>query len=171
MKALSLLLVFLLWGCQATNAPEVESPTLTPPVAPIPQVVEVVEVRPEPIVIAPSKPRFVIETIMNLAPATLLNILGNPSLKRKEKDVRVWLYKNKECVLHLYFYPNENGDFRLDYVETTGVDLSADNPTVSPNACLTSHVIPEMNGPDIIEGPESSSSDTDTDPQPDKSGN
>lgn len=94
----------------------------------------------EPVEVVPPKPRFVMENIMNLAPGTLRNILGKASLVRKEKDVEVWLYQNQECTLHLYFYPNENDDMRLDYVETSGLGLSSENPTVSPNACLDSHV-------------------------------
>lgn len=133
MRKACFLLTLLLAGCQ-TDSP----PVVSPP----PPVVEVVDVIVEPVIAEPAKPRFIIENIMNLAPDTLQNILGEPSLKRMEKHVRVWLYKNGECILHLYFYPNDNGDFRLDYVETSAVDLSADNPTVSPNACLDSHVRP-----------------------------
>ena len=66
--------------------------------------------------------------------------------------------------LHLYYYPSDNGDFRLDYVETMAADMTADNPTVSPNACLSSHVTP-------IEGPQPSFPDMGTDLQLDRLGN
>ncbi len=145
--------VLLLGGCQATNTPPVEQ---TPPPEVVPEQVmpEVAPVKP-----SPSKPRFIIDNIMNLAPETIRNILGQAALIRKEKNVRVWLYRNSECRLHLYFYPDDNGDFRLNYVETTAVDISAANPTVSPNACLDSFVIPDQ---------QPSYPDTDTDPQPDR---
>lgn len=149
--------VILLAGCQAENVPVEQAPP-PPPIEVVAVIVEVV------IPAAPPTPRFVIDNIMNLAPDTVQNILGEPSLNRAEKDVRVWLYKNSECILHLYFYPNDNGDFRLDYVETMAVDLSADNPTVSPNACLDSHVIPTGD-------PQPSYPGTNTDPQLDKLGN
>ena len=166
MRALIFLLVILLSGCQTADLPEPQaSPrpefvteSVTEPVRE--QVVEVV-------VEEPLKPHFILENIMNLAPDTLQNILGKPSLKRVERDARVWLYRNDECVLHLYFYPDDNGDFRLDYVETAAADMTADNPTVSPGACLDSHVASE----DIIGDPQPSSADKDTGPQPDRSDN
>ncbi len=159
MRKSGFLLLILLQGCQDAAVPV--EPTPPPP----PPVIEEVEIIPEPVIPEPPKPRFIIENIMNLTPDTLQNILGEPSLKRTEKDVRVWLYKNSECVLHLYFYPNDNGDFRLDYVETGAVDINADNPTVSPNACLDSHLIPE----EIIGDPQPSYPGTDTGLQPDRS--
>lgn len=161
MRIISILLVILVGGCQAAKEPEVQAP---PPPEPV---VEKVVIVVESVVEEPPKPRFVIDNIMNLAPDTLKNILGEPSLKRKERDARVWLFSNHECLLHLYFYPNDNGDFRLDYVETAAVDLTADNPTVSPNACLDSHVIPE----EPTEAPQPSSLGTDINPQPDRSDN
>ena len=140
-------------GCQAGGALEDQAP-------PAPIIAEE-PVLAEPVIILPPKPRFVIDNIMNLAPDTLENILGTPSLKRTEKDVRVWLYQNAECILHLYFYPNENGDFRLDYVEAAAADLTSDNPTVSANACLDSFVVATGDQP-------LSSLGTDTGPQPDR---
>lgn len=144
-KAGFLPLLLLLMGCQG----EIIAPVVqTPP----PPVTQQVEVMVEPMIPAPPKPRFVIENIMNLAPDTLRNILGKPSLRRMEKDARVWLYRNSECILHLYFYPDDNGDFRLDYVNTSALDSDADNPTVSPNACLDSHVIPTEDPPPSYPG-------------------
>lgn len=140
MRFIFLFLVMLLGGCQMENTAELQVPPVSEPIIEAP-VVEV-EQRPQ----VSLKPRFVIESIMGLAQDTLQNILGEPSLKRHERDVRVWMYRNEECVLHLYFYSNENGDFRLDYVEAGAVDLSADNPTVSSEACLDSHVVPAQLG-------------------------
>tara|TARA_R110002073_G_scaffold198780_3_gene357958 strand:+ start:5905 stop:6345 length:441 start_codon:yes stop_codon:yes gene_type:complete len=124
--------VGFLAACQKASAPVVE----TAPPAPV-----VIEAQtPPPVEIAP-EPRFVIDNIMNLARGTLRDILGDASLVRKEKDAEVWLYRNDHCVMHLYFYPNDNDDYRLEYVNTRGVGLSLDNPTVSPNACLDSHLL------------------------------
>jgi len=154
--------VLVLAGCQNASVPVEQAP---PPES---VVQEVVEEAPAPVVVAPPKPHIVIDTILNLAPDTLRNILGNPSLTRREKQAEVWLYRNPECVLHLYFYPNENGDFRLDYVETSGARLSADNPTVSPNACLESHVMEGGPTLEITPDPQPSYPDSDTDPLPDR---
>jgi len=144
--------VLLLSGCQATNTPPVEQ-------APVSESLPVTVPKVVPVAPPPPKPRFIIDNIMNLAPETIRNILGQAALIRKEKNARVWLYRNSECRLHLYFYPDDNGDFRLNYVETTAVDISAANPTVSPNACLDSFVIPDQ---------QPSYPDTGTDPLPDR---
>ncbi len=158
-RGILLIPLILLTGCLAKNEATEQIP---PPVQETVAVIE--EPVAEEVVESPPAPRFIIENIMNLTPDTLQNILGEPSLKRAEHDVRVWLYHNSQCVLHLYFYPDDNGDFRLDYVATEAVDPAADNPTVSPNACLDSHVI--STGDPLPSYP-----DTDKGLQPDRSGN
>ncbi|PCI51682.1 MAG: hypothetical protein COB49_01100 [Alphaproteobacteria bacterium] len=160
MREICILAVILLAGCQGDPVPVEQAP---PVIEPVEVIIEEVEVLTEPVVPEPPKPLFVMANIINLAPGTLQNILGEPSLKRVEKGARVWLYKNSECVMHLYFYPDENGDFRLDYVATAAADQTADNPTVSANACLDSHVI-------VTEDPQPSYPGTNTDLQPDRSG-
>lgn len=156
MRKISFLLSLLLVGCQATQAPVIETP--------LPEPVAVEEVTPEPVIVEPPKPKFIMANIMNLAPGTVQNILGVPLLKRKDKNVQVWLYRNSECILNLYFYPDENNDLKLDYVDTDAVGLTVKNPTVSPNACLNSHIL-ETEEPST-EAPEPSSADKNTDPQP-----
>lgn len=158
MRKVYFFLVILLGGCQVQIAPVEQNPPVSSPA------MEEMEVIEESVIPEPPKPRFVIENIMGLAPDTLQNILGVPSLRRQERDARVWLYLNPECILHLYFYTNENGDFRLDYVDTEAVDPTADNPTVSPTACLDSHVMPE----EITETSQRPYPGTDTGLQPDR---
>jgi len=141
MRAVFLGLMICLAGCAAKSPPPMEvEPAIAEPVAPE----SVPEPFSEPEVATPSEPRIVMDTIMNLAPDTVQNILGAPSLKRAEREAEVWLYSNQICVLHLYFYPDDNGDFRLSYVETAAADSGADNPTVSPNACLDSLILPDV---------------------------
>jgi len=144
--------VLLLSGCQGSDIVPVEQ-------APVSESMPVTVPEVVPVAPPPPKPHFIIDNIINLAPETIRNILGQAALIRREKNARVWLYRNSECRLHLYFYPDDNGDFRLNYVETTAVDISAANPTVSPNACLDSFVIPDQ---------QPSYPDTGTDPQPDR---
>jgi len=132
MHKIFVLMAMLLGACQSSHIPVEQAP-------PLAQIVEKPTLNPDPPP-APPKPRFVVATIMDLAPDTLRNILGAPRLKRTERDAEVWLYRNGECAMHLYFYPNDNGDYRLNYVETEATDPAAANPTVSPNACLDSFV-------------------------------
>ncbi len=159
MRVVFLIFPVFLMGCQANIEPVEQLP---PPVQETVTVIE--EPVIEEVVESPPAPRFIIENIMNLTPDTLQNILGEPSLKRVEGDVWVWLYRNSQCVLHLYFYPDDNGDSRLDYVAAEAVNPMAENPTVSPNACLDSLIPPEA-------GPLSSYPDTNTGLQPDRSDN
>jgi hypothetical protein len=44
-----------------------------------------------------------------MVPAQLTDLLGQPNLRRKEKDAEVWMYSSRLCVLHLFLYPGANG--------------------------------------------------------------
>lgn len=134
MKYLTLAACLLLWGCSPVQAPQIAAPSVEE------TIVEVPEPEPDPAPPSKPEPRFAIATMLGLGSDTVKNILGKPSLLRLEKQAEVWLYRNAQCVMHLYFYDNENGDLRLDYLETSALDLEAKNPTVSPVACLNSHV-------------------------------
>ena len=169
MKYILFLGILMLAACQQKVGPMDQAPL--PPASAVDEAADPVKAE-EPVVIEPPKPRFMIENILGLAPDTLRKILGEPSLLRQEKDAEVWLYRNGECVMHLFFYPDDNGDYRLDFVEAQGIDLSADNPTVSPNACLDSHVLnseaAQEAGSAISREPSSPAKGTD--PQTDRSG-
>ncbi|MBT5185943.1 MAG: hypothetical protein HOH19_13355 [Kordiimonadaceae bacterium] len=83
----------------------------TPPPAPEEVVVEVEAPKP-------AEPRFLMSNIMSLERTTVKNIMGEPSLKRVEKEAEVWLYDNQFCNAHVYFYEDDNSDLRVEYVET-----------------------------------------------------
>ena len=145
MQKFLLTFILCLAGCQSPERPPLQA---LPVVEPEPVVEEAPPALAEPVIEEEPAPRFVIENILTLTPLTVRDILGPATLIRREKDVRVWMYHNSECVLHLYFYPDDNGDFRLDYVDARGASGTTVNPTVSPNACLDSHVIPEPSSPE-----------------------
>ena len=67
----------------------------------------------------PPEPRFQTSNIMGLGKSTVESILGNPSLKRIEKQAEVWLYDNQFCNAHIYFYEDDNSDMHVEYVETS----------------------------------------------------
>jgi hypothetical protein len=46
----------------------------------------------------------------------LEDLLGNPSLRRRDTGVEMWQYAAPECVLLLYLYPNEDG-YRVKHLE------------------------------------------------------
>ena len=163
-KIVLLLSVLLVAGCGgAGDEPPVSE---VPPEEPAPEAaVQVAVPEPEP------EPLFRIENIVGLSPHTVEDILGAPEVVRHEKDARVWMYKNSNCVIHLYFYENELGDLVLDYVDSMAADLSAPNPTVSGDACLDSFVIKREMLPEAparkINPQSPSSAYSDTDPEPD----
>ena len=162
-KAVLLLSVILIAGCGGAGT--------EPPVseAPPPDQVQEAEL-PVPAPEPEPEPMFRIENIVGLSPHTVEEILGPAQVVRREKDARVWMYKNSNCVVHLYFYENELGDMVLDYVDTMAADLSAPNPTVSGDACLDSLVVKRERLPQAPArkvSPQSPSSVySDTDPQP-----
>ena len=47
--------------------------------------------------------------LAGMVPAQLTDLLGQPNLRRKEKDAEVWMYSSRLCVLHLFLYPGANG--------------------------------------------------------------
>ncbi len=123
------------------------------------------------------EPLFRVENIIGLSPQTVEEILGPAEIARREKDARVWMYKNADCVIHLYFYENELGDMTLDYVDSLAADLTAPNPTVSADACLDSFVKDDGATPALSSGAETPDEEavshqepslpySDTDPQP-----
>ncbi|WP_138380848.1 hypothetical protein [Luteithermobacter gelatinilyticus] len=146
-------------GCAADRAETVSAP------APVPETLQAavpsVTQEPDP------APLFGLENILGLTPATIEVIFGEPDLRRREKQAEVWMYKSPQCISHLFFYENENGDLQLDYVNSHAVDLQSVNPTVSPDACIDSHVDKErLKAGNFTLPQRPSSGDNGTDPQP-----
>jgi len=107
MKTLLLLSSFLILAACEPKKKLVE----TPP--PAPEVVVEVEAP------KPAEPRFLMSNIMTLERSTVESIMGEPSLKRVEKEAEVWLYDNLFCNAHVYFYEDDNSDLRVEYIETS----------------------------------------------------
>lgn len=145
------LVALLLVGACTQDAPP---PEVVPPA---PVVLEIME--PVVVPVIEPKPRFFLTQLMGLAPQTVEGILGTPLLRHKEKEAEVWLYKNAFCALHLYSYENENGDLRVDYVESTGHSGLPGRADQATDFCITSHL------------PEPSSGQSDTDLPPGTLGN
>ncbi|WP_321394472.1 hypothetical protein [Emcibacter sp.] len=165
MKYLLPAVLFFLTSCGSAGTPPVTETPVSEPAVP-----EEAEPVPEP----EPDPLFRVENIIGLSPLTVEGILGPAEVVRHEKDARIWMYKNSDCVIHLYFYENELGDLTLDYVDSLAADLSSPNPTVSSDACLDSFVIEDGALPTLPEediSPQSPSYPySGTDPQPDRPG-
>ncbi len=100
--------LILFSGLILVSCTEPQKLVKTPPPAPV----EVI------IVAKPPEPRFKMSNIMGLERNTVENILGQPSLKRVEKEAEVWLYDNQFCNAHVYFYEDDNSAMHVQYVET-----------------------------------------------------
>lgn len=129
---LCLLGVLLMSACTAEKKPAEVTPSA-------PAVVKV-EVMPVLDAALEREPRFFLSQLDGLAPATVMEIMGTPVLRRKEKEAEVWLYKNNSCAMHLYFYDDENGDLRVDYVETKDHSGLAGRESQAGDFCVTSHL-------------------------------
>ena len=87
--------------------------------------------------------RITPEQIVGLSPLTIENIFGPPTFRRQDQRVWVWQYVSPDCVMHVYLYENKAmRSYQVDHIEMHGRDLSAPNPTVSPEACVASHLRP-----------------------------
>lgn len=65
---------------------------------------------------APRAPRHAGE-LVGLDEATLVLLLGQPRLKRREPPAEVWQYAGKACTLHLFLYRGAGEGYRVLHVE------------------------------------------------------
>ena len=64
---------------------------------------------------------------------SLANLLGQPSLLRRDGDAEIWQYVDDTCILDLFLYA-EGGRKAVDYVEARGLNGSGAKPSVQ--SCL-----------------------------------
>ncbi len=108
----ALLLLAALGGCLTL-------PGSTPPTAPAPQAIPVATAPADtdgerrvarrapaapPSSVTPPPPRLV-----GLAAQALVDVLGSPTLKRRDPPAEVWQYAGRGCVLHLFLYAPPDG--------------------------------------------------------------
>lgn len=98
--------LFILTACEPTKK-VVDVPPPAPSVAPVAPALNVPE------------PRFQMRNIIGLEKDTVENIMGQPSLKRIEKEAEVWLYDNQFCNAHVYFYEDDNSEMHAEYIESS----------------------------------------------------
>lgn len=74
--------------------------------------------------------------------AEITDLLGKPSLIRRDRQAQVWQYRGQSCVLDLFFYPpsgktdaeaEQTGERAVVYFETRGKDAEQ----VSVDRCLS----------------------------------
>jgi hypothetical protein len=74
--------------------------------------------------------------LAGMVPAQLTDLLGQPSLKRREREAEVWMYSSRLCTLHLFLYPGaDGGALGVKHFE---VRRPNSNTPVAPRDCLDS---------------------------------
>jgi hypothetical protein len=69
--------------------------------------------------------------LQGLSGKDLTALLGEPELIRKEGEVAIWQYRDRACVLDLFFY-DTSGRPRVTYAEARG----RDGIKTEPRPCL-----------------------------------
>jgi len=74
------------------------------------------------------------EQLIGLSVGEAAELLGRPSLVRREAPAEVWQYAARECVLHLFLYQTALGAPEVTHFEMRGLD------GISRQACLVAHI-------------------------------
>jgi hypothetical protein len=91
-----------------------------------------------PIESPPEPPKL--EELRGLNAVQLTTLLGKPTLLRDEPAAQMWQYRSETCVLHLFLYPAQGGEKRVQYVEARSRQIGATAATTGPNECLATLV-------------------------------
>lgn len=55
--------------------------------------------------------------LVGLTPKAVRNLIGKPTLLRKERNAQIWHYRNMDCTLFLFFYPIRGQGARVSHVD------------------------------------------------------
>lgn len=69
---------------------------------------------------------------VGLDAAQVRNLIGKPSLLRKDKDAEVWHYRNMDCTLFLFFYDKPGEGMRVSHVDMANTNRA--RPAVTESA-------------------------------------
>lgn len=72
--------------------------------------------------------------LIGLDGPTLMQLLGQPSLHRREPFAEVWQYSGPDCVLFVYLYKVASGAQQVAHAETDAKPVTAKH---DPAACVT----------------------------------
>lgn len=77
--------------------------------------------------------------LAGMVPAQLTDLLGKPTLRRREKAAEVWMYSSRLCTLHLFLYPGADGSA----LGVKHYEMRRPNSTtpVAPRDCLDSVIV------------------------------
>jgi len=120
-----LLSAFALGACAVPEGPKIAAaPTPSAQVA----VVTAPAPRPKS---EPARPRFESRQLIGLTESDVANLLGQPTLLRRDPPAEVWQYARRDCVLFLFLYDakGESGH-KVNHVEMRsrgGADMSVED--------------------------------------------
>jgi hypothetical protein len=120
-----------------------------PVIASIPEVTEPV--------VEPEKPMELLEPTILVGKSSeeILEILGEPTLRRKDSPAEVWQYLTEECALHLFFYPAKTGEImEMNHIAINGRSLT-NQGKIDSKKCFNDH-LRELGAHDILRAREAS---------------
>lgn len=147
-RFISLLLpLVMISACQSTPPARQKAEARTPAVIVKPVVVETRVAALPSTTQAPSQPeKPAAKAVPVFVPPSLgilhgknidevTDLLGAPSLRRKDALAEVWQYASDVCSMHIFFYPGPNSrTLVVDHVAVNGKSLSAE--TIDPDRCF-----------------------------------
>ncbi len=74
------------------------------------------------------------DSLLGMTPEHVASLLGEPKIKRTEKEAQIWQYRSDACSLLLFFYPNTEGQIAAYYVDARRPEGGAADKA----ACLSS---------------------------------
>jgi hypothetical protein len=75
-----------------------------------------------------------INTLANLTPRAIENLMGAPDLKRVDGNIQVFLYESSSCVLEVILEENTQGEFKSESIKTR----DRQGNIAEKSSCLTS---------------------------------
>jgi hypothetical protein len=127
-------------GTSVNSGTPSKSPS-TPPAAPTsngPQTSPIIsDVVTQPI-IEESEALPDINTLANLTPREIENLMGAPDLRREDGNVQVFLYESSVCVLEVILREDQNSELKSESVKTRDRKGASTDKT----SCLTS-ILPD----------------------------
>lgn len=117
----------MLGGCEMVDRITGRAPTAEPPAAAVQDSARAAEpdAAPDTLAAAPPVAPTDPESLLKLSDSEVTARLGPPDLLRRDGLVEVRQYRNADCTLDLFLYPDKSADLAVRYAELRGAGLDA----------------------------------------------
>jgi len=132
MRYIKLMPLLLLGACMGADTVPTEIVT-----TPEPETAPVIAATKSPVIIEEAPPPPVPEPsrLSGLNPKEVQALVGDPSLVRRDQNVQIMLFENRNCVFEIIFYePDLNAYFRADHInarDRNGADMDLQSCLIS----------------------------------------